>query len=210
MQRAFYVLLGVLLVPTVGLVGDIVTDGKFKSTKLTGAPLQVASDDMVLNLNADMVDGVEGTDLYTKAEVDALVAAVTDACAPRQYYLTNTAYPTSEVHTACATGFHFAALYEIVDVSNLRYARYHPDAYFQNDSGLGPPTDSWGWIRTGFSISSATQPGAGNCDLWTSTSFEDGGTIVRLQASFYPPEDIGWGGAWANCSVSLRVWCIED
>jgi hypothetical protein len=75
MQRALYVLLGVLLVPTMGLVGDIVTDGKFKSTQPSGAPLEVASDDMVANLNADMVDGVEGTNLYTKAEVDTLVAA---------------------------------------------------------------------------------------------------------------------------------------
>jgi hypothetical protein len=79
MRRILYVLLGVLLVPTVGLVGDIVTDGKFESTTSAGAPFDVASDDMVLNLNADMVDGVEGTDLYTKAEVDVLVAAAVES-----------------------------------------------------------------------------------------------------------------------------------
>jgi hypothetical protein len=77
MRPAIYVLLGVLLVPTVGLVGDIVTDGQFKSTRTTGAgpPIEVVSEAMVANLNADMVDGVEGTDLYTQAEVDALVNA---------------------------------------------------------------------------------------------------------------------------------------
>jgi hypothetical protein len=63
MRRGLYVLIGVLLVPTVGLVGDVVSDGKFKSTMSTGAPLDVASTDMVPNLNADMVDGVEGADL---------------------------------------------------------------------------------------------------------------------------------------------------
>ena len=100
MRPALYVLLGVLLVPTVGLVGDIVTDGKSKSTQSSFSlepPLEVDSPVMVENLNADMVDGVEGTDLYTKAEVDALVAAVTDACAPRQYYLTSASHPTGEV-----------------------------------------------------------------------------------------------------------------
>jgi hypothetical protein len=40
MRPALYVLLGVLLVPTAGLVGDVVTDGKLKSTMSTGAALE--------------------------------------------------------------------------------------------------------------------------------------------------------------------------
>jgi hypothetical protein len=78
------VLLGVLLVPTLGLVGDIVTDGTFVSTAVPGtAPLQVESTDRVDNLNADMVDGISeemlylAAELYTKWEVDALVAVAT-------------------------------------------------------------------------------------------------------------------------------------
>ena len=69
MRRVFYVLFVVLLVPAMGLVGDIVTDGDvvaegtFRSSLASGAPLDVASTDMVPNLNADMVDGVEGADL---------------------------------------------------------------------------------------------------------------------------------------------------
>ena len=210
MQRALYVLLGVLLVPAVGLVGDIVTDGKFKSTMSTGAPLEVSSDDMVANLNADMVDGVQGTNLYTKAEVDALVAAVTEACAPRQYYLTNATYDADEVYTACANEFHFANLYEIVDVSNLRYARYHPDAYFRNDSGMGPPTSSFGWVRTGFDINSSDVSGFSNCDLWTSTSPTDFGSEVSLHGDWETSLGIGWRANSENCAFANRVWCIED
>jgi len=208
MQRALYVLLGVLLVPTMGLVGDIVTDGKFKSTQPSGAPLQVASNDMVANLNADMVDGVEGTNLYTKAEVDALVAAVTDACSRRQYYLTNTLYDADEVYTACASGFHFANLYEIQDVSNLRYARYHPDAKVGNDSGLGPPTAYGGWIRTGYQISSENAPGHGNCDLWTSTNGTDRGSVVVLNDYWW--NGIGWVVIPKSCGTADYVWCLED
>jgi hypothetical protein len=75
MQQKLSALLGVLLIPTMSFAGDIVTDGRLKSTAPTGPPLEVASEVMVLNLNADMVDGVEGTDLYARAEIDAKVAA---------------------------------------------------------------------------------------------------------------------------------------
>jgi hypothetical protein len=213
MRPALYVLLGVLLVPTVGLVGDVVTDGKFKSTQSSFSlepPLEVDSPVMVENLNADMVDGVEGTDLYTKAEVDALVAAVTDACAPRQYYLTSASHPTGEVHAACATGFHFANLYEIQDVSNLRYARYHPDAYFHHDSGLGPPVGAWGWVRTGYFTNSDSIPGRGNCDLWTSTSAADHGSMVRLNRDWALADGVGWEVETTTCSATTLVWCVED
>lgn len=77
MHRALYVLLGILLVPALGLVGDMMTDGKFKSTMSTGSepPIEVYSEAMAANLDSDIVDGVEGTDLYTKAEVEVLAAA---------------------------------------------------------------------------------------------------------------------------------------
>ena len=79
MRQGLCALLVILVVPTVGFAGDIQTDGKLKSTLSSGAPLEVASADMVLDLNADMVDGVHGTEIYTKAEADSLVAAAVDA-----------------------------------------------------------------------------------------------------------------------------------
>jgi len=54
--------------------GDIETDGKVVSTATSGPPLAVSSTDMVDNLNADQLDGLEGSYLYTQAEVDAIVA----------------------------------------------------------------------------------------------------------------------------------------
>ena len=147
MRRTLYVLLGVLLVPTVGLVGDIVTDGKFKSTKSSGAPLEVASDDMVVNLNADMVDGVEGTDIYTKTEVDTLVAAAAAADSRRAFYVTSVGHKGDAASTACESGFHMASIWEIIDVSNLRYDTAR--GFTRPDSGSGPPQWEEGWIRTG-------------------------------------------------------------
>jgi hypothetical protein len=46
------------------VVGDVRTDSQFISTVPTGTapPLEVASTDLVVNLNADMLDGVDGAD----------------------------------------------------------------------------------------------------------------------------------------------------
>ena len=142
MRPAFYVLLGVLLVPTVGLVGDIVTDGKFKSTVSTGAPLEVASPDMVVNLNADRVDGLEASDFatasdtYTKAEVDAMLASAVMSARPKRYYLTDSTHNGADADVACGDGSHMASLWELSDPSNLRYASYVDDAYDLGSTGV--------------------------------------------------------------------------
>jgi hypothetical protein len=220
MRRGLYVLLGVLLVPTVGLVGDVVTDGKFKSTMSTGAPLEVTSDDMVANLNADMVDGVEGTDLYTKAEVDALVAAALSVAVRRSFYLTDSFWSGSmAASTACTSGYHMAAFFEISDPSNLDYAWELSAATTRADSGQGPPTEMWGWVRTGIYANTDDFPGAGNCNAWTSSSGSDYGTLVRLSSSWVDPSGGGaatpvagmlWVTDATTCDDTLRVWCIED
>jgi len=210
MRPAFYVLLGVLLVPTIGLVGDIVTDGAFKSTKLRGAPLEVASSDMVASLNADMVDGVEGTELYTKAEVDALVEAVTNVCAPRQYYLTDASYATNEALTACAGGFHFANLYEILDVSNLKYANSLRDALTRADSGSGPPTFAVGWVRTGWVSDLDPGPGDANCLTWRLATPEGSGSVAWLSKNWGGYDGVGWVVYYHHCGAVNHVWCIQD
>jgi hypothetical protein len=220
MRRGLYVLLGVLLVPTVGLVGDIVTDGGFKSTMSTGAPLEVASAEMVANLNADMVDGVEGTDLYTRAEVDSLVAAAVAEASPREYYLSSTSVAGDGAESACGGGFHMAALYEIANPSNLKYASTHPDAVTWGDSGTGPPTGVWGWIRTGYIDASSGEnlPGTANCLGWTSNSEAEFGTGVILPIEWSDPIQssrvLVWGTPWAavphGCDAPRGVWCVED
>jgi hypothetical protein len=211
MQRALYVLLGVLLVPAVGLVGDIVTDGKFTSTVSTGAPLEVASDDMVANLNADMVDGVEGTDLYTKAEVDALIAAATTT-ASRRFYLTASDHVGNTALTACDPGFHMASIWEILDVSNLRYDTTR--GVTKDDSGSGPPTADGGWIRTGTIARTNVSPiGGANCDAWTSASGSHHGTAMTLPNNWSDslPMNSTWRFVAQPCdSEHTNVWCVED
>jgi hypothetical protein len=219
MRQGLCVLLGILLVPTVGLVGDVVTDGKFKSTVSTGAPLEVASDYMVANLNADMVDGVEGTDIYSKAEIDTLIAAAVEGAKPKSYYLTNATYSGSAADGGCGAGYHMASLWEISDPSNLRYAYEHEDAWRAADAEDGPPSDAIGWIRTGWSTGVSVNPGQGNCDVWSSASPSDYGTIAVLSSKWNDPAQTGtfvlvWGTPWAArtfpCDDGWFVWCIED
>lgn len=54
--------------------GNVESDGQLVSTATSGPPLAVSSTEMVDNLNADQLDGLEGSDLYTQAEVDAITA----------------------------------------------------------------------------------------------------------------------------------------
>ena len=211
MRPTLYVLLGVLLVANVGFAGDIVTDGKFKSTQASGAPLEVASDDMVLNLNADMVDGVEGTDIYTKAEVDAAIAAAGAADSRRWFYLTPDVVENgANALTACDAGFHMASIYEILDVSNLRYDTYR--GHTTDDSGQGPPAGFGGWVRTGTSSYTGAVLGRANCNAWTSSSASHSGTWANLADTWVPPtiEPTNWQGMLLPCDAPSLVWCVED
>jgi hypothetical protein len=219
MRPTLYVLLGVLLVPTVGLVGDIVTDGKFKSTTGLGAPLEVESTKMVLNLNADMVDGIEGTDLTTVADVETIVSAAIAGAEPRKYYISDTEYSADDALTACTTGYHFASIFEILEPSHLKYATSEADAQSRADSGEGPPTLSFGWIRTGFNSSGSTIPGYANCNTWASISSGARGTVVMLSSNWDDPTlsdtyNQVFGSPWytydALCNTTHSVWCVED
>jgi hypothetical protein len=214
-------LLGFLLVPTVGLVGDIVTEGAFRSTKGSeaGAPLVVNSTDMVANLNADMVDGVEGTNLYTKAEVDAMFASIAVEVEPRKYYLTELTYDGDEADDACGAGYHMAALYEIAHPTSLQYEMSPPGgALTYGDSGSGPPSGMWGWIRTGFVPQDVASVGTSNCSGWTSNASGQSGTAVILPTTWSNPlgdaQVLIWGAPWAAgihpCDADKNVWCIED
>ena len=217
MRQVLFVLFAILVAPTLGIAGDIQTDGKLKSTAAQGAPLEVASADMVVNLNADMVDGVQGTDIYTKAEVDALVTVAVESAGPRKFYLSLTVSDGSSALTACATGFHMASIWEIYDPSTLQYAWDHADATVTVDSGFGPPATHSGWVRTGSLSHSTEVVGQANCSAYTSNGFSDYGTRVFLQDYWLDPggsvtavPGSPWYAYAFSCAFGKGTWCIED
>ncbi len=142
----------------------------------------------------------------------------------RRYYLTTATYDGSEAADAgvCADGFHFAALYEIIDPSNLQY-----DAglgFVKDDSGEGPPAgvtnvSASGWIRTGFSSSDVAVPGWANCNNWSSDVTTSYGSIAWLLESWdtgvsqglaIGPASGPWVTQGAPCNAAPRVWCVQD
>jgi hypothetical protein len=134
----------------------------------------------------------------------------------RQYYLTTTPYNGAEADGTdgngagvCASGYHFASLWEILDPSSLKY---NTDlGYTKDDSGQGPPTYLRSWIRTGFGSSTAGTAGLGNCNAWTSSDSDHRGTDAYLTQIWEGAEDIHvWNAGLSSCLNELPVWCVED
>jgi hypothetical protein len=128
------------------------------------------------------------------------------------FYVTDINFFSIDALTACASGYHMASLWEILDVSNLVYAYNHPDAHVKDDSGQGPPSFWYGRVRTGQDASGSATAGMGNCDNWTSNSSADSGVFVRLSRTWETaPGDIGtWDATSFTCNLVGPVWCIED
>jgi hypothetical protein len=128
---------------------------------------------------------------------------------PHQFYLTRGNYDGDEALMACAEGYHFASLWEIMDLSALRYNTDLGKS--RDDSGQGPPAQH-GWVRTGYAGNSAGIAGRGNCNGWTSDLFADSGTYVFLPSDWTGGEEdlMGWAVASAACSGIQPVWCVED
>jgi hypothetical protein len=132
----------------------------------------------------------------------------------RKYYRTSDSYLPTEVLTACATGYHFASLWEILDTSNLEYDAILGD--YQDDSGYGPLTNRRGWVRTGYNSASTGYPGQNNCLAWSEDDGAYQGTSAELpdQWTSTTPNEIPDIGVWivgnAQCSTAIPVWCVED
>ena len=126
----------------------------------------------------------------------------------RGYYLTTDYYKGAGTLTACASGYHFASLGEILDPSNLKY---NTDlGYTWEDSGQGPPSNRWAWVRTGYHFSTSDVAGQGNCNTWTSSS-SDRGTYAYLPYDWETGQDIHVWEVWHfGCDSDLQVWCVED
>ena len=135
-----------------------------------------------------------------------LVASATG----REYYLTYATVPDApHALTACASGYHMASLWEILDTSSLKYNTGLGAA--RDDSGQGPPAQWAGWVRTGDGSGNTATPGQADCNAWTSNSASYYGTYAQLPSDWTSAENIHvWLTYTTLCSHSARVWCVQD
>jgi hypothetical protein len=133
------------------------------------------------------------------------------AAARGSYYLTESTFLGNETLDACAEGYHMASLWEVLDVSNLRYDTVLGYQHAAGDCGEGPPTAIAGWVRTGAIPSIGTIPGGGNCGVWSQHWAGEWGTVVSLPNDWASPgSTVGvWVAGTRECSTSQRVWCVR-
>lgn len=143
------------------------------------------------------------------ASPQAPAAASTDM---RQYYLTKDSYDGDQADGTdgngagvCASGYHFASLWEILDPSNLKYNTTL--GWTRDDSGAGPATYD-GWVRTGYNSYNSDTAGRANCNVWSTTSGY--GTRVRLTNDWTVQHVHVWFVGTTGCSSTRYVWCVED
>jgi hypothetical protein len=128
----------------------------------------------------------------------------------RKFYVTENEFTGSQALTACATGYHMASLWEILEPSNLTYNTTL--GFVTDDSGSGPPVGVAGWIRTGWQEDVLPTRGLANCHAWTSSAATDLGTYVylpgiwTLNSSTISP----WGAEIDECDRPNLVWCVSD
>lgn len=126
----------------------------------------------------------------------------------RQYYLTKVLKDGSQALTACASGYHMASMWEILDPSNLEYNTTL--GYTNADSGQAPPTYI-GWVRTGYDADTGTTPGQANCSVWTSSNGAAHGTSMKLASDWSAAQNLHvWNYNVTTCDNHRLVWCIED
>jgi hypothetical protein len=143
-----------------------------------------------------------------KVSASSMQAPQTASTGLRKYYATDSIKDGSQALTACAAGYHMASLWEIMDPSNLEYNTAL--GWVNDDSGEGPPTYD-GWVRTGYEEDASMTPGKANCNLWTSTEYDDWGTAVKLAQDWSAGQDIHvWVYNVSRCENHRLVWCIED
>lgn len=141
----------------------------------------------------------------------------------RQFYLTKLTFSGADADGSdgngagvCASGYHFASLWEIVDPSNLVYNGTlgwdWPELSMVSDRGQGPPSHWQGWVRTGYVSSNSTGiPGNDNCDAWISNSESEYGTTAGLKGSWSTTTAMPlWQTAVLPCIGPSPVWCVED
>ena len=133
----------------------------------------------------------------------------------RSFYLSKAGVPGGSAASACSVGFHMASIYEVLNVSALRYNTAL--GLETGDSGQGPPGLSLGWAKTGL-VGDALH----TCNGWTSSApglYQ--GFAIRLNAlagipapafGLQPWEFLGFGDKYnsASCDTRHSVWCVQD
>jgi hypothetical protein len=140
-----------------------------------------------------------------------IIVAAEAAKEPHKFYLTQGTFTGLQATTACASGYHMASLWEIFDVTNLKYDTTL--GFIKDDSGSGPISFVFGWIRTGEDSNSTSGfPGIDNCNAWTSDSAVANGTVVELFGGWNTPGTAiaPWFATVLNCSSHSQVWCVQD
>ena len=139
------------------------------------------------------------------------ISSLANAAPGRRFYLTKHSVDGSGALQACVPGFHMASLWEIYDVSNVRYDRVL--GFTLTDSGFGPPAGAFGWVRTGTHPDVSTT-GIANCNVWTSNNPGFEGTLIELPIDW---ENIDLGnpiGSWhagtGDCAAEAQVWCVQN
>ena len=133
----------------------------------------------------------------------------------RRYYLSTTEANGSLAAQVCETGFHMASLWEILDPTALAYDPTRGRT--SQDAGDGPPTDNFGWVRTGKPSSfNGSSPGGASCSGYTSTT--GNGTMASLPTDWDWDTTVSgersrlstWQTTLIECTTSQDVWCVED
>jgi hypothetical protein len=129
----------------------------------------------------------------------------------RHFYLTSLSYYSNTALNACASGYHMASLWEILNVSDLTYDYDQPSARVHDDSGFGPPSGRNGWVRTGYISDYSNTPGTANCQNWSNTGGSLYGTKVMLSTTWEaaPGHISAWDASVDFCSFVGPVWCAK-
>jgi hypothetical protein len=136
--------------------------------------------------------------------------------------LTKNTITGSKVLTACASGYHFASIWEILNTSDLHYNTSLGRTNI--NSGNGAPalssntnfTDAaYGWIRTG-------APDDPNCLKWTSSNGTDTGSagVLTIPTGAQPQWSVDNGtitgsaiscdGTFSGTPLPVGVWCVQN
>lgn len=122
----------------------------------------------------------------------------------RSVYLSTTYHQGNEVLDACADGYHFASITELLDIFGMTYNTEL--GAVGDDSGLGAPLGGEGWVRS----AESPEPEV-SCSFWTSNDVQQTGSATTLwditDDGRHNPE---WLDFDISCDSSWRVYCVSD
>ena len=179
------------------------------ATAIPVAPQLNCPDGLLATTNGECItaDSVGVAPLSTAGDIG--IAAIGGDV--RHFYVSSASYFANAAPGACASRYHMASLWEILNVSNLTYDINQPGAKTQDDSGFGPPSGWNGWVRTGYGSDTSNTAGTGNCNNWSTTSGAAWGTNVKLSNSWEtaPGHVSAWDATSFSCSSVGPVWCAK-